>query len=260
MDKIKIIRPKFRDGVLLTAERINALSQQSLGAIDILYKNWSDGIISGFQISVEDKNIILKKGIFKHKGKVFLFDEEVIVPYGPTDTVTYLKISLSDAIDKLGETTYYFDIVLNDEAPLEDEIELCRFRLQPSARLRYIYDGFDDMITQFNVINLIHCPYAAREKPTLHPAVLNRFAKELVKAGTNNQLDQAFCLQILSQDSVINLECICTYLEFRDDIEFERPTNTRVYNALNDIVLAANKGKVKKIEKKPFPRRMIIID
>ncbi|MFI3212252.1 MAG: hypothetical protein R3Y24_02825 [Eubacteriales bacterium] len=259
METIKIIRPNFCDGVLLTTERMDALSHQSFRFSDFLHKDLSDGIISGFEISVEGKNIILKQGMFKYKEQVFLFDKDVIIPCSPTDKITYLKLSLKDTINKLGETTYYFYIGLSEEKTQANEIEFCRFRLQKGARLRYIYDGFDDMITEFDTINLIHCPYAAKGKASLHPAILNRFAAELVKTGTKNILDQNFCIKILADNSTISLESICAYLKFREDIEFEKPTNNRVYKTLNDI-LWTEKNKVKEIQKKPIQRRMIMVD
>ncbi|MFI3212242.1 MAG: hypothetical protein R3Y24_02775 [Eubacteriales bacterium] len=46
---------------------------------------------------------------------------------------------------------------------------------------------------------------------------------------------------------------------FREDIQFEKPSNIRVYKALNDV-LWVEKNKVKEIQKKPIQRRMIMVD
>lgn len=259
METMKIIKPKFKDGVLLTTVRLDALAHQTFDFRDYLYKDFSDGIISGLDISVEDKTIIVGTGLFKYQGEVFLFNKVVSIPCAATDTLTYLKLSLTEAIGKSGETTYYFSIELSEDILSADEIELCRFRLQKGAKLRYVYDGFDDMITEFDTINLIHCPYAAKGKASLHPAILNRFATELVTTRTKNVLDQNFCINILGNNNSISLESICAYLKFREDIAFERPTNNRVYKALNDI-LWAEKNKVKDVHKKPVGKRMIMVD
>ncbi len=259
MEEIKIIRPKFEDGVLLTTERIDALSQQSFKFNDYLYQDYSDGIISGFKISVEDKNIIIKNGLFKYQNKVFLLNKTISIYCQPTDILTYLKISFKESIKKLGEVTYYFEIGLSEDNLLETDIELCRFRLQKGAKLRYIYDGFDDMITEFDTINLINCPYVAKKKPSLHPIILNRFATELIASGTKNIIDQNFCINILNQNNGICLDSICAYLKFRNNIEFDKISNIKIYKSLNEILLS-EKNKINEIHKKPIKKRMILID
>lgn len=259
MGILKIIRPRFEDGVLLTTERMKALSQQGFGFCDYSYKDYSDGIISGCGLRVEEKTIIVETGVFKYQGQVFLLENEVDVLCEATDCVTYLKLVLKEAVEKLGEVTYCFEIGLSEEKTQEKEIELCRFRLQKGARLRDCYDGFDDMMTEFDTINLIHCPYASKGTTTLHPKIVRQYAKELVAMGTNHILDQHFCIHILDEEKGVTLDSICAYLKFRDEIELERITNSSVYQAFNNI-LEAEKKKTKEAVKQPIQRRMIMVD
>ena len=259
MYNITILEPKFQDGVLLTTQTMQTLSSHIYVWNHLTYGAYSDGILSGFLVSVVGKDIVIGSGIFKYGNHVFLLEQDVKIPYQPTNTLTYIKLSLISRENKFTEDTYSFRIALSEEKPTEDEIEICIYKLQGGARLRDLYDGFDDMITEFDTINLIHTSYAGIGMPTLHPQIVKRYATELLAIAPQNPLDQSFCIMALSGNGVLTADGIAAYIRLKADIHFEKVSNHRLYRELNNILMA-EKSRVKVAQKKPVERRKVIVD
>ncbi len=251
--------PKFPAGTILRTTQLKELVSQIYGYPDLMFNDFGDGIISGFDISEEKGNIRVGKGVICYDSRVFVLDKASCIPYKNNDKTTYLKICLESKLHTKDKDEYKFYIVLDENEPTDNDIELCRFRLQAGAKLRTSYDGFDDMNTEFDTANVIYSPYSSKGGHTLSPLVLNRFANEMLNLLPENPLDQNFCINILSSNVPLKIESIVAYLRCKGFMQEEKVTNIRVYRELVSILKQENKN-TKITSKKAFTKRKIIID
>lgn len=258
METIRKYRPLFKSKRVLKATQLEQLADQTFFLPNCLYYNFSNGIMSGFEITVEKNNLMISPGVFRFHNEMFVIDREVILTYEHNDKLMYLKLCFVGTKATGEEQENEFYITLDDTPTTKSDIELCRFRLQIGARLRTIYDDFDDMNTEFNTVNLIYTPYSNKDRGTLNPIILKRFATEMMKFKNDNMLDKQFCMQIICSSS-IPLDGVLAYLKLRDEIELEQSTNIKVYKELQAII-GAMKNIERPIERKAFPKRKIIVD
>ena len=125
--------------------------------------------------------------------------------------VHQIFIARSLAIEET-DTRIYLDSIAPDPA---EEIELCRFRLQEGARLRYIYENFADCITEFDTIHLVNVPWASPDKPSLHPIILKQFAVEILKKRDKDALDSSFAINTLANKGIMTEDAVRMYIGTR---------------------------------------------
>ncbi|MFI3172761.1 MAG: hypothetical protein R3Y58_10435 [Eubacteriales bacterium] len=259
MEIIKKYRPVFRSGMVLKAEYLQQITKQVYRLTDLEYTNYSNGVITGCEVSVLDNQLIISVGLFCYDREIYMIEQDVLIDYISTNCWMYVKIKHIDNILKNEEQVQIFSIIFDNNIPTKCEIELCRFQLQKGAKLRINYDDFDDMNTEFDTVNIVHVPYSCVDKSTLHPKVLQMFANEFKSYFPSGVLDQVFCLQCINQYMPISLAGIADYLKFRDNTDIEEKTNLNLYKELQRIIGEA-KNINKPIEKKAFPKRKIIVD
>lgn len=259
MEKFIAYKPDFQEGVLLKATKMNELANRAFALPNLMFTGYTNGIIAGLEISVEDEDIIVSKGVFFFEREIYTLDKDTKVAYSPVNEWRYLTICYLDRSQKFDGIENHFALKLGDKIPKSSEIELCRFKLQIGAKLRFVYDDFEDMNTEFDTINLIYVPYSSKGQSTLHPKILEKYARELLATNPQNYLDQNFCLSILSTNATINAEGISTYLKFKEDIHLDKITNSSLYRKLSSI-LCAEKNNNSAPQKKIIQRRKIIID
>lgn len=259
METIKKYRPLFQSKKVLKSTQLEQLTDQTFSLPNCFYYKFSNGIMSGFEIAVEKDNIIVSPGVFRYNHEMFVIDQDILIAYQANDTLMYLKLCFVGTKSTGEEEENEFYITLDELPSTKSDIELCRFRLQKGAKLRTKYDDFDDMSTEFDTVNLIHSPWSNQGCATLNPAILKRFAKEMMGLQNNKSIDVQFCMQILCSSFAMPMEGILSYFCFRDDMEMENLTNIQAYKKLRAII-GIEKDKERPTEKKPFPRRKIIID
>ena len=152
------------------------------------------------------------------------------------------------------------ELVLTEHPPEAGEIEFCHFKLQEGARLRFIYDDFEDLCTEYDTINLLDSPFCSKGQSTLHPCILQRFARELLLLHPENPVDTAFCFSALGMERCMNLQAVSAYLAVKMDFPLPAVSHSSVYQGLL-AVLKEEKRKssgqpVKKTGRKP----MILVD
>ena len=84
-----------------------------------------------------------------------------------------------------------FCTISEQEKQLND-IEICRYLLQEGARLRIHYTDFSDMDTTYNTISLLYSEWAAYQKRTISPKVLEEFAIEALRMPNISDKDYNF--------------------------------------------------------------------
>ena len=259
MEEFIKYRPRFDAGVILKAEKMNELVEHAFNLPDLVYRGYTKGIISGLDITIDGDFIVISKGLFLYEEEVYTLNKDIRISYHPTNNWNYLKICKKESMKKIDGIQTHFVVISDDLLTKESELELCRFKLQEGAKLRYIYDDFEDMNTEFDTVNLIYSPYSSKELAGLHPKILKNFAKEMLDLRTANTIDIFFCLQILGLNTTMNIAAVIQYIEMKKEEKIEKVTNYNIYKHLLDI-LHKEKLNAKGIKKKVITQRKIIID
>ncbi len=207
-----------------------------------MMEGYADGILSGCTLSATQDVIVVNKGAVWMEGQIFLIKEPLTINYSPTNTTTVLKLCFADEVRDADSVYYEMNLVLTRDCKAgKKEIELCRFKLQEGAQLRYHYQDFEDRITEFDTMNRIHVPYASYGRSTLSPDITRAFANEMLDTGSLRDFDAAFCLQILASDRPIAAEALIRYIEYTNNQKLENCTNEGIYRELTQI-LSRQKG------------------
>lgn len=253
--------PLFTSGNILTQEMLEAMKDYSIGFGELTYNGYSDGILRGCKVTTTQDLIILNRGILIKDEKVFFITEPISIPYRPTNEWLIFKVSFQGEVKTESFITRDIEVKLSSESELqENEIEICRFKLQQGARLRYEYQSFDDRATEFDTIHEIHAKWAAYEKSSITPIILNAYAKEAMKSRNLEAYDIAFCQQIFnSNGQSLNRDGIVFYLMTKLDKPYKAYNNEEIYEGLKD---ALKKIKGKRVERsvRETGNRRIIVD
>lgn len=225
--------PVFKEGSILRQSMLQALSDHAYLANQLLFKDYGDGILSGCDLITTKKAIVLNPGIFLYHGQMYLIKEAMQINYYPTNTTVALKIHISEEEEKDQSIQSAITLSLTEETTLlEREIELCRFKLQDGAQLRFEYQDFEDRNTEFDTLNVIHAAYAAKGGSTLAPNILTDYVNELLEVKQLSDLDLSFCMQVMSLNRPIPKATIMMYLGRRNQITLKDDTNGTLYEEL----------------------------
>lgn len=253
--------PLFNRGRILKLEMLEQLRDFPRDFIDIVLEQYSDGIIAGCNLKVEGNRIIISKGVIKHDNLLYLLKEDYSLSYKSTNHMAMLKIKFLGETKNNDFVNYGTEIFIDNNLNLkEDEMELGRFKLKIGARLRADYINLEDMYTEYDTINIINVPFAAFEKSSLCPYILNCFAKEAFKYKLVNALDISFCMLCLQNQQVMERELILNYIKARLEIEEKEYSNEQIYEHLVRILQGIRRGKEDLENNKRTDYKKIIVD
>lgn len=236
--------PIFKELHLLRKDMLEALADYAFQTDQLLYKGYGDGIIAGCDLTTTEDSIILNEGVIFFEEQMFLIKEPMSVLYHPTNTTTVLKICFSEQMRDVNLVYREIDLALTEQTQLKKgELELCRFKLQEGARLRYQYQNFEDRNTEFDTLNTIYASYSAKGGSTLSPKIVHEFAVEMLKAKQLSALDMMFGLQLLDRDRPASKDVLAAYIEKRDEKELQNPSNLVIYKELARILKEVTEGR-----------------
>lgn len=251
--------PIFSKGNLLSQEMLEAIRDFEVQFAENTYAGYTDGIITGTRVYVEQGMVYIGKGIIKYQDRLFFISENTRVVIRPVDDWQAVKVVFSD-VEKT-KTFEKQEMTIEVSRNLQRErnkIEICRVRLQDGARLRSDYRNLEDMNTMFDTINVIEAQWSAYGKNSIHPQILMEFAKEARKGNVENSQDIAFLQQILNYNGqALNRDLIQFYLDSRLEKKGEEYTNHEIYQGLCKVLKQMRTG----VEQRPEmrrPRRMIV--
>lgn len=228
---------------MLRQEMLDALTDHAVGLGELHYEGYSNGILSGCRLTTTDKIIQIGPGIIMFGGKLCLIRESWVIPYYPTDALCVCKLIFSD--EYRTETSVYREAELTMSGTAEayaNEVEICRFKLQHEAKLRYQYDNFEDRCTEYDTLNTIYAPFAAQGVSTLSAEIIHSFAKELLGASPSELLDHVFCLQALGAQTALPQTAIAAYIQMRTGDTLEPYSNCAAYKGLLAILKSVKQG------------------
>lgn len=253
--------PIFQSGNILKQEMLESLKQYIVDYTILKYKDYSDGILRGCQITTTDNRIVLHSGVIILGGMPFYIKDSFEINCMPTNKVKALIIRAGETeYDRCFETKSVEFIIVDLEDINNTDIEVCRFRLQQGAKLRYEYRNMEDMNTEFDTICLVHSQWAAFGENSLSYYILHQFASEMIKINKETKEDRQFIGQILaSNGESLSAECINYYISCRQNKPYTERKTDEMYEGLFEILKMTRNGK-RNMAANNIRERRILVD
>lgn len=229
--------PLFSAGRILKTEMLEELRDYPREFFNIRFSEYSDGIISGCDIEVTDNFIVVKKGIIKYGGLIYILTEDKPIRYENNNKLVCLKVRFlkrkieGDFIRNCTEV--YLDENIESNV---DEMEIARFKLREGAVLRNDYVSFEDFSTEFDTLNIINVPYSTIEESSLSPKITRYLGKEILRCNLNDNFDMYFATLCLQSQNAIVKDVIIAYLVNKINIPFGEYSNEDLYFYLLEVL------------------------
>lgn len=251
--------PLFERNRILKKELLWAIRDYSFMQARLDYEEYSEGMLRGCEVRVDGKQIVVGPGIIKYGGFICLMDEEESIGYNPCDEFVSVKMCFHTQQESLDYHVYKMELVTDADTALKDnEFEVCRYKLQEGAALRDRHTDLLDMVTEFNTLNYIYATWGGLREKSMAPAVIGRFAREILASGSPGAEDIGFAYLCLSQPGTIPMEILKDYLGRKgrkvDDLSMEE----MFYGMCNVTRKLGSTGDTQGQEK--ASRRKIIVD
>jgi len=252
--------PQFERLHILRTEALCSIRDRAFDTLPLIFENYGNGIISGCRPITAKNLITLGAGVILHNNFLYLIKEPMHVEYAPTEEYMLLKIIFEPELTTENFLRRGVHLILTPDLNLSEyEIEICRFKLKKGAVLRTNYTDFFDRATEFDTVNTINVPYAAKGGSTLAPEILRAFADEVKNFSLENE-DYNFCLAALS-GKILNSAQIIFYIERRLKIELPAfVTNQTLYENLCLILNEIKGGRRREILGTRRRRREIMVE
>lgn len=203
--EVKQVFPIFEEGRILKRDSLDLIRDFAPDFFSLLFQEYGSGVIVGFHIREQEKEIVVGPGILKN-GPSFLCMKEAArleySLYGQTVQVILRKSGSCVSAD-FREDRYGLSLE-PVRALSEGEYELGRFLLERGARLRTYedYKDFNDLVTEFNTLSPIHIRFACEGGSTLAPFILKLYGKGVMNSPKAQPLDLSFSVACLSSPCV----------------------------------------------------------
>ncbi|MUG44338.1 DNA and RNA helicase [Paenibacillus woosongensis] len=254
------IVPKFEKGRILKTAMLENLRDFPRDFVDVYYHEYTDGIISGAHVEVGADSLIVHPGIVKHQGRLYLLTDAVSIKYRATGREAALKVRFHAGDEDGDWQTFRSEIVIDEQLEADaTELELCRFKLKEGARLRQDYQGFRDLATEFNTVNVLHVRYAAYGKSTLSPVILRSFAEEMMRKGSGDPQDFMFTMMCMNEGTLAR-DVILHYMTSRLGMSSREYTNVEIHKYLGRILDGVRGGGGGRLGMAPGGSQRVIVD
>ena len=252
--------PKFTAGRVLKHDMLNLLRDYPRNYVDIIYRGYSDGLLAGCQMVINSDTITIEPGMVRYRGKIYMMNESVNIPYTATGQDAILKIYFKKEKTDGDYVIGQGDIMLVPGTQLaENEIELCRFKLKTGARLRDDYQNFADLATEYDTINTINVLYAAPYEPTLSPHITRYFAQEALENKLMQPFDYAFVSQCAGGEPVARM-LITAYTAARLGLVTNDSSHQDMFRHLTNILSDIRQGKNMATAPRRSSGRKVLVD
>lgn len=252
--------PVFAKGTILTHEMLEALKNYEVDLGVLSYEGYSNGIISGCEVSMSGNLLYVNRGILIFDGNLYFLSKELKVMANSGTEWQILQFRMGNiSRDKnflIGEMQLELSSDLNE---YPNKIEICRFRLQNGSTLRNQYRDFADINTEFDTVNEIYAKWAGYNNETISNRILKEFAKEAIKKRSWDSQDIMFIQQILALDGrTLNREAIIFYLSVRLKRPYKEMTNIEIYRGLKEVLALRHTADVNNTSSQRTVRRLIV--
>lgn len=258
----KNIYPLFEAKHILRKEMLENIRDYPRDIFQILYQDYSDGILVGCKLKVEDNYLVIYPGIIYYKQNPYILKEVYKVFYEATGKLQYLKVKFLEEITSVDKKEFLTQIYLDEIVPKKNcEIELGRFKLQKGARLRDNYIDFSDYNTEFDTLIKIYTPYASIGNSIVCPEILKEYAKTLMQYAIQNPWDYSFCFSCMQGSGMMSYDVVKTYLNMRQQKEDINYLPEEIYIQLNNILSELKRAdkREENSEKERSNRRKVLL-
>ncbi|MEE1361181.1 MAG: hypothetical protein U0K23_01185 [Selenomonadaceae bacterium] len=244
-----IINPKFEHEHILRTTMLNAINDMAHDYPVYSYDGYGNGIIKGCNLVADGDRLKLEKGIILYAGEICYIREPIYIDYEAAEVFHSIKLRFSESVFKAGCSCR--NVTLSNSSDMElmdNEMELCRFKLKAGSRLRSQYRSFNDFATEYDTVNIVNVKYASPNgKTTLHPSILRYFAKEALHRHLQ-PLDQMFVLSILRDNEPVSKEFITAYLSMRLGVKNKEYNNEELFEMLGNALGEIQDGEAKNVD------------
>lgn len=257
---IKNIYPIINVGEVIDKETLELLRDNPMEISLLMNKRYKDGIIDGFEVSVNaEKDVItIEKGILKFKDKFFWMMSQVEVKIPEIEEMYIIKFKLSSITKEKKRYIRTGDIIIEKGTNLkEDELEIVRFIKREGAELRTAYNKYEDLNREYNTLNLIYRKYSClSSEGRLDPLILKFWAKETFEKENLNAYDIIFASKCL--DCTVNRDNTISYINRKFNKKEENYLNEEIYAHLGRILENFGSGRELKGETVFRPHKIIV--
>lgn len=249
--------PLFERNRVLKKEMLESIRDYAFVSQQLAYQSYEEGILQGCEIRVEGKKLVVGSGMIKYKDFIYFRMEEERVAYLPSEQVQIVKIRFQKKQSE-DRIQYQMDLVSDSQPRLEEnELELCRYKLQAGAELRAQYKNFEDMGTEYDMINLISASWGGLHGKSLSPVITRRFAEELLESRDCGQEDRWFAYLCLMQAEALPRPILLDYIGRKNFCQLD-PTlsNQAIFQEMCRILRKTDRT----IESNRTERRKIFVD
>lgn len=214
----------FKEGNMITPKMLDTMYRLPRDMFELIFKNMSDGIISGMDITVEDEKLIVTKGVFKSGSRLFILKEDAVFSgckssegnfVGGHYYILYID-SDSNGIKTTESDVDYVsvvnaDIILaeRDTFDASDKFILCRFKGKP--HIPKDCETLSKSTAKEEVFYILNRCHADIEEPTYHQAVFRAVYKKLVGKKNKHPLDYALITEFLNKN-LLSVQTIRYYI------------------------------------------------
>lgn len=231
----------FPQRAILTYEMLAELRDYPHNFLDLFYKDFSDGIISGLDIFEDSKNIFLGEGILKYDGKFYFLKEKVNL----SELAAKEKLEAKQYNFVLKETigdTFYKGVKLNTlEIVLSESEGFCLGSFSgdrntignlPNIKADDLFKEF----TQRSSLYLLNIAYAAKGESTFHPFVFRAILEKL-RQKQNKTIADFTMLFALENEGVVSMNAVRTYIR-ENGVALNSDSRKDIFEALNNALKA----------------------
>lgn len=253
--------PIFSRDMILKADMLEHLKMYPRDFFQVMYRDYSDGVIAGAGLRIVDgKTILVEPGILKFDGVLYHMSEPVLLDEYERGADLVIRVHFNQREEDVYEVRNETVVDICSPTELgERDMELGHFVLKEGAVLRQDYQNFQDMTTFHNTINILNVPFAMTGGvSTLSPEVLYAFGKEMLNYNLSDGYDIAF-VSLCMQYKPIDRHFIEKYLEHRvDNMSKGEHTNAQIHGYLVKALELARLGKDSGGPKRGPARRMLV--
>jgi len=252
--------PEFINKHLLKVDMLEQLRDYPRHYTQLLFQGQGNGIVNGCELSWNDDQLMINSGLIHWNGNLYFSEKPYTLECRPEDQLRYLVVKFlkeTKHSDKIaGKTCIY---LRKEPVRTQDEMELCRFRLQDGSRLRSIYKDFSDYSTEYDTINIIHSPYAEKGEGSISPRLLLCFAEEMMETEMENFLDSSFTMNVLANAGRVSRKVVELYLKKRSGKDLNSKDNLELYQGLLRILANRKTNSSRGQEQEPMRNRIMLM-
>lgn len=249
--------PIFEHKNILKKKMLDDLRDYPLFLSRMILGDRGDGILQGCGLAWEEGVLEAEPGLLCYHGDIYRMEESFAMDCVPTDRQTYIKVRFSVSDRERDYRRGVGEVYLDTNAPKEGEMELGRFRLQEGARLRTVYENFEDYRTEYDTVNRIHVPYLQPDGAGLWPQMLMAYGEELLETGTEDVYDISFAVQLLGTAGYVSAELVRRYAGMAGN--GGREDNSVLYAGLLRILKERKAGRRGQRKQEGAVRQMILL-